>query len=93
MQTATLTGRIPCNLCGSLESEEISTLDRDKNYLRTVICQKCGLVWIDPRPNESEIKQYYSKDYRIKYKGTYKPKPKHIHRAGLIAMSRCRFIR
>ncbi len=84
---------IPCNLCGSNESEELCTVDRDNNYLRTVICQECGLVWTDPRPNAKEIEQYYSKDYRISYKGTYTPKSKHIHRAGSVAMHRCRFIK
>jgi 2-polyprenyl-3-methyl-5-hydroxy-6-metoxy-1,4-benzoquinol methylase len=57
-----------------------------------VICRNCGLVFTDPRPNESEIEKYYSKDYRIQYKGTYTPKPKHIYRAGLIAKSRFSFL-
>ncbi|MBK9163108.1 MAG: class I SAM-dependent methyltransferase [Acidobacteria bacterium] len=93
MPTDSSTKSISCNLCGSEDSEELSTVDRDKNYLRTVICRQCGLVWTDPRPNEAEIKQYYSKDYRISYKGTYTPKPKHVHRAGANAVSRFRFIK
>jgi 2-polyprenyl-3-methyl-5-hydroxy-6-metoxy-1,4-benzoquinol methylase len=84
---------IPCNLCGSTEVEEISLVDRDNKYLRSVICKKCGLSWSDPRPNEDEIKNYYSKDYRISYKGTYTPRLKHIYRAGRVAENRYNFIK
>lgn len=84
---------IPCNLCGSTEVEEISLVDRDNKYLRSVICKKCGLSWSDPRPNEDEIKNYYSKDYRIAYKGTYTPRLKHVYRAGRVAENRYNFIK
>ena len=84
---------VPCNLCGSVDAEEISRVDRDKNYLRTVICRKCGLAWSDPRPNEDEVKKFYTQDYRIAYKGTYQPKLKHVYRAGNGAMQRFLFLR
>ncbi len=59
----------PCNLCNSTEFDVLSTRDRDGEYLRTVICKNCGLVWSDPFPiNPSE---YYQKNYRILYKGTF----------------------
>jgi 2-polyprenyl-3-methyl-5-hydroxy-6-metoxy-1,4-benzoquinol methylase len=76
----------PCNLCHSTEFEVLSTLDRDGKYLRTVICKDCGLVWSDPFPlNPTE---YYQKDYRILYKGTFEPKIKHIYRAAKTALNR-----
>jgi 2-polyprenyl-3-methyl-5-hydroxy-6-metoxy-1,4-benzoquinol methylase len=76
----------PCNLCNSTEFEVLSTQDRDGKYLRTVICKDCGLVWSDPFPlNPAE---YYQKDYRILYKGTFEPKIKHIHRAAKVALNR-----
>ena len=76
----------PCNLCHSTEFEVISTRDRDGEYLRTVICKECGLVWSDPFPiNPTE---YYQKDYRILYKGTFEPKIKHIYRAAKTALKR-----
>ena len=84
---------MPCNLCGSIDVEEISRADRDNNYLRTVICRKCGLVWSDPRPDEDEIKKFYTKDYRIAYKGTYQPKLKHTYRAGKSAAQRFLFFK
>lgn len=54
--------------------------------LRTVICAKCGLVWSDPLPHNP--RDFYEDSYRVSYKGTYSPKPKHILRAGNVALSR-----
>lgn len=51
------------------------------------------MAWSDPRPNEEEIKKFYSKDYRIAYKGTYQPKLKHIYRAGRSAAGRFLFLK
>jgi len=84
---------IACNLCGSPDSEEICRADRDGNYLRTVVCKHCGLVYSDPRPNEEEVKNFYKKDYRVQYKGTYTPQLKHVYRAGKIAEQRYLFLK
>ena len=84
---------IPCNLCGLTDVEEISRVDRTGNYLRTVICRYCGLVWSDPRPNQEEVEKYYTKDYRISYKGSHTPKLKHVYRAGKIAENRFLFLK
>lgn len=54
--------------------------------MRTVICKHCGLVWSDPFPHDP--RQFYEHDYRVEYKNTYAPKPKHILRAGKIALDR-----
>jgi 2-polyprenyl-3-methyl-5-hydroxy-6-metoxy-1,4-benzoquinol methylase len=43
--------------------------------------------------NEEEIRNYYSKDYRIAYKGTYIPRLKHVFRAGRIADHRYNVIK
>lgn len=79
---------IPCNACGCSEVEVISLADRDGRYLRTVICRKCGLVWTDPRPSEDEIRDFYAREYRLKYKGAYQPKLKHVYRAIQVGMTR-----
>ncbi|MDT4898290.1 MAG: hypothetical protein QOH25_3367 [Acidobacteriota bacterium] len=79
---------VPCNLCGSVEVEEIGQLDRDRKPLRTVICKRCGLVWTDPRPREEEIVNFYTEDYRLEYKGAYEPRLKHVYRAGRGAIDR-----
>lgn len=84
---------IPCDLCGSGDVKEISTIDRDGSYLRTVVCRRCGLVWSDPRPSPQDVRCYYSHDYRLNYKGAYRPKPRHIYRAGRVAIDRFRTLR
>ena len=77
---------IPCNLCGGSEVSILSTRSRSGNPLRTVICRACGLVWSDPRPHDA--RQFYEAEYRLAYKNTYSPKPKHVVRAGKVALSR-----
>ena len=44
------------------------------------------MVWTDPRPGD--IGKFYKEEYRLLYKGTYRPKPKHIYRAGKVAVAR-----
>lgn len=77
---------IPCNLCGGTEVSVLSNRSRSGKPLRTVICQGCGLVWSDPRPHDA--RQFYEEEYRLSYKRTYSPKPKHVLRAGQVALSR-----
>ena len=60
---------IPCNLCGSSDVEVLGNRDRDGRPLRTTICRTCGLVWSNPRPAEDEVRRYYSREYRLDYKG------------------------
>ena len=83
---------IPCNICGSGMVEELSLKDRKGDYLRTVICLSCGLIWSDPRPTEGEIRAYYSCDYRQEYKGVYQPELKHIYRDAHNALLRYGFL-
>jgi 2-polyprenyl-3-methyl-5-hydroxy-6-metoxy-1,4-benzoquinol methylase len=75
----------PCNLCHSTDFDELSNVGRD-GELRTVICKNCGLVFSDPFPIDTT--EYYQKNYRILYKGTYNPKIKHIYRAANVAVER-----
>ncbi len=77
---------IPCNLCDGTEVSLLSNRSRSGKPLQTVICQACGLVWSDPRPHDA--RQFYEEEYRLSYKHTYCPKPKHVLRAGHVALSR-----
>ena len=81
---------VPCDVCGASDVEELSRKDRDGSFLRTVICRRCGLVYSDPRPDPGEVKDYYEHNYRLDYKATYQPKPRHIYRAGKVALDRVR---
>ncbi|MGQ9896720.1 MAG: class I SAM-dependent methyltransferase [Acidobacteriota bacterium] len=48
------------------------------------------MVWSDPLPYDPRT--FYERDYRLEYKGTYIPKPKHILRAGKLALTRRRAV-
>ena len=82
----TETSSIPCNLCAGRSVSVLSNRSRSGKPLRTVICLACGLVWSDPRPHDA--RQFYEDEYRVSYKNTYQPKPKHVLRAGHVALSR-----
>jgi SAM-dependent methyltransferase len=76
----------PCNVCGGTDIAVLANHSRSGKPLRTVICHACGLVWADPLPHNPRT--YYEDDYRVEYKGTFTPKPKHILRAGKVALYR-----
>lgn len=76
----------PCNLCGGSNVSLLASHSRSGKPLRTVICADCGLVWSDPLPHNP--RNFYEDDYRVAYKGTFTPKPKHILRAGKVALHR-----
>jgi 2-polyprenyl-3-methyl-5-hydroxy-6-metoxy-1,4-benzoquinol methylase len=82
---------IPCNLCGGTHVTVLSRRSRSGQPLRSVACEGCGLVWSDPRPHEA--RQFYENDYRLAYKQTFEPRPKHVLRAGEVALSRLAKIR
>ena len=86
MDQQTDTCTIPCNLCGGRAVRVLSSRSRSGQPLRTVICLSCGLVWSDPRPHDA--KQFYEEEYRLSYKNAYSPRPKHVLRAGKVALSR-----
>jgi 2-polyprenyl-3-methyl-5-hydroxy-6-metoxy-1,4-benzoquinol methylase len=76
----------PCNVCAGTDVSTLANHSRSGKPLRTVICKDCGLVWSDPLPHDT--RSYYEDDYRVEYKGTFTPKPKHILRAGKVALDR-----
>ncbi len=82
---------IPCNLCGGKDVAPLSEKSRTGKPLRTVICAACGLVWTDPRPHDAD--QFYREHYRVAYKNAYRPRMKHVLRAGKVALSRLEKIR
>ncbi|MDR1546924.1 MAG: class I SAM-dependent methyltransferase [Deltaproteobacteria bacterium] len=82
---------VACNLCGGVDAARLADRSRSGAPLRTVICRRCGLVWSDPRPHDARA--FYEESYRLSYKGTLTPKLKHVHRAGLTALSRLERLR
>lgn len=82
----------PCNLCGATQAEIVSTVDRDGEPLRTVMCAACGLVFTDPRPAPHQVENYYRTQYRVDYKRSVTPKKKHLYRNAKVALARLRFL-
>src|SRR3989338_9278269 len=60
---------IACNLCGA-RNEQFLFYGYDIDYhtgeeqFRLVRCVSCGLVYINPRPEEKEMKNYFPDSYR-----------------------------
>jgi 2-polyprenyl-3-methyl-5-hydroxy-6-metoxy-1,4-benzoquinol methylase len=84
---------IPCNLCASTAVEQVRARDRWGHPLRSVICRRCGLVWSDPRPATDQVREFYARDYRLTYKGAYRPQPRRTYRNGGVALERFERVR
>jgi 2-polyprenyl-3-methyl-5-hydroxy-6-metoxy-1,4-benzoquinol methylase len=82
----------PCDLCGHTHFLIVSDRDRHGQPLQTVVCHDCGLVSTNPRPTDEELEQFYREEYRKSYKQAVKPKPKHVYRAGRVALERLSYL-
>ena len=78
-----------CALCNHSHLTSVATKDAKTGApLGIRLCRSCGLIQQNPLPTEQQLSDYYATSYRIDYKGTWHPKPKHIHRAARCAASR-----
>ncbi|MBI4549461.1 MAG: methyltransferase domain-containing protein [Candidatus Omnitrophica bacterium] len=82
-----------CVLCGSKNHDVIARQDRNHKPLQVVICRDCGLVFVNPAPPERELNQFYASSYRENYKKIHTPRPRHVFRSGLRALTRIRFLK
>lgn len=59
---------IPCDFCGSsdrhtlFDNSDFPWLDQNLG-IALVVCKQCGLVYLCPRPDKSEIQEHYPDDY------------------------------
>ena len=67
-----------CGTEGAIEV--VSERDRRGRPLRTVLCTETGLVRNDPVPDDEELAEFYSKEYRTAYKGAGRPRRRQILR-------------
>jgi SAM-dependent methyltransferase len=60
---------VTCNLCGSSDSSHyMSTRDRmlrTEHEFHLVRCQRCGLVYLNPRPDAEEMQSFYPEKYEV----------------------------
>lgn len=82
-----------CQLCDKSNFQAISHIDaKSGQELIVSICGACGLVQQTPMPTGEELRQFYAHSYRTEYKGVKVPKPKHVLRAGKVALNRIDFL-
>src|SRR5271154_2453936 len=57
--------RIPCPLCNASDEDIFlqARADPDQTLYRLVRCRSCGMVYMNPRPDEASIGQFYPDDY------------------------------
>jgi 2-polyprenyl-3-methyl-5-hydroxy-6-metoxy-1,4-benzoquinol methylase len=77
----------PCPISGTSDAYEVCSRDRHGQPLRNIISADSGLIYVDPVPFEN-TEEFYKTEYRKSYKGVHQPKPKHVYRAGNVALQR-----
>lgn len=77
----------PCPVSGTSDAYEVCSRDRHGQSLRNIISADSGLIYVDPVPFEN-TEEFYKTEYRKSYKGVHQPKPKHVYRAGNVALQR-----
>ena len=50
---------VPCNLCGSEDAEPVAARDKYGLPVTTVICRRCGLMYLSPRPSAASYRRFY----------------------------------
>lgn len=50
---------VPCNLCGSDSHTLVGQSDKYKLNINTVVCNQCGLLFLNPRPTMASYAAYY----------------------------------
>jgi len=59
----------PCNLCGDRVAVVVGRRGRYGIPLCNVMCLRCTLVWVDPRPAPDELAAWYRDRYHDEYAG------------------------
>jgi 2-polyprenyl-3-methyl-5-hydroxy-6-metoxy-1,4-benzoquinol methylase len=61
---------ISCNICSKNSTEILCDSERNSLPLKTVICNNCGLIYLNPRPTKKLYDEFYKADYRKSVSGT-----------------------
>ena len=88
----TVTTNRPCPLSGSRKATVVSSLDRHGGALRNVCWTESGFIGVDPIPI-ADVSEFYKKEYRQQYKGSFTPQNRHVLRAARCARDRYERIR
>lgn len=63
---------VRCNLCGEDDTTLVHNRERFGLPVNTVLCNRCGLLYLNPRPSEENYRRMYQSDYRLAVSGTDK---------------------
>ncbi len=78
-----------CHLCASTHLRLFSQPDaKSRQVLSLALCRDCSLVQQSSLPDQAELHEYYSRNYRQDYKQSVVPTPYRVHRAGRVALER-----
>ncbi len=69
---------VACPLCDCHTYDILLQDDRYHMGLQTVSCDRCGLIFVNPRPTEEEMKAFYENEYRRFYESVEVPTPEYI---------------
>ncbi len=56
---------VSCPLCQSSRKSPFEGVNDSNRTIQYQICRRCGLVYQSPRMDESELEQFYEREYRI----------------------------
>ena len=62
---------VNCSLCGGREMKTLARRDCVGLPVKTVMCRRCGLIYINPRPTEEWYKDYYASLGARQHRYTY----------------------
>ncbi|SDR69232.1 class I SAM-dependent methyltransferase [Christiangramia echinicola] len=75
---------IECPTCATTSFSVLCTKDRYSMDIQSVICKKCSLIYLNPRPTEVEMNNFYENHYRQLYESIKTPTKEYINEGPFI---------
>ena len=72
--------QINCPICNIEESQLLSQKDRYGLEYSVVVCENCGLIYVNPRMDQDSYNKFYDLEYRRLYLGSLKPSEYYFER-------------
>ncbi|WP_250434141.1 class I SAM-dependent methyltransferase [Hanstruepera flava] len=72
--------QILCPICDDNQFKVLANKDRYGMGVQTVICNNCSMIYINPRPTELEMNNFYKNHYRSFYESIEVPTQDYINK-------------
>ncbi len=80
---------VACDLCGSMAQRPLFDRGRNDEAVSNVICERCGLVFISPRPQQADVAAAYLQgDFSLAARGAHKPSSEKFTQSERAALNR-----